>query len=242
MNKQNDDITNDTSVKDIQDYIIKNINERLRRVASRPYESLDTAQINAALAKAQGEFPSIEYNKEISYLKSKYANMDAIVRGVKSMLKANGLSVTHHVISGNGAPDILKTVVRHSSGQWISTDVKIIPPKNDPQAYASAKSRLKRTSLMDLLNVTCTEDNEESEEPQLSAPTQYYQQNDTSVIEFITDDQVEELEFELKGHPHITKMVLEGIKIKRLSDMPKSRFLSAMQRIRSIKAKEKEVK
>ena len=53
-------------------------------------------------------------------------------------------------------------------------------------------------------------------------------------IEYVTKEQLEELEYELSGNS-IRPGLLRDLKLPSLERMPKSEFLSAIQRIRKIK-------
>ena len=51
----------------------------------------------------------------------------------------------------------------------------------------------------------------------------------------ITKEQLEELEYELASWEDIAELVLDGLHIQSLSDMPKSKYLASITRIREIK-------
>jgi hypothetical protein len=53
--------------------------------------------------------------------------------------------------------------------------------------------------------------------------------------ETITKEQLNELEYELAEYPDIAEMVLDGLKIQSLADIPKSKFQVSATRIREIK-------
>jgi len=53
--------------------------------------------------------------------------------------------------------------------------------------------------------------------------------------EVITKEQLEELNYELSDYPDICEMVLDGLKLQNLADMPKSKFMASTTRIREIK-------
>jgi hypothetical protein len=122
------------------------------------YESRETNEINAALAKAQGEFPKIGYNKENPYFKSQYVDLDTIVTSIRPALSKSGLSFTQQTKINEEGSTILHTRLRHASGQWIESRARILPPKNDPQSYASTLTYMKRYSLMSLIGITASND------------------------------------------------------------------------------------
>lgn len=209
-----------------------------------PYESEDTAKLADALAKAQGEYKPITYNRENPYFKSSYADMDQIIGSVEKALAKYGLSFYQFTRLDDGAT-ILISVLKHSSGQWISSRTRIIPPKADPQSYGSTLSYQKRYQAQCLLRVTIAHDlaDDDAEVAMVdqrqiiakgSALNTKYNPRDQS-YETITKEQLDELEYELAEYSDIAEEVLEKLKLQSLADMPKSKYMVSLQRIREIK-------
>ena len=217
----------------------------LKNAPEDSYESESTSEIATALSKAQGEFPRININQENPYFKSGFADLNNIMRSVRPALAKNGLCVTQQTkILPDGAT-VLVTRARHSSGQWIESRVRIIPPKNDMQSYASTLSYMKRHAVMALLNITIDSDFAD-DDAELAMVTQRetfakgtavnrkYDPREQSA-DVITKEQLDELEYELAQYPDITEMVLDGLKIQALADMPKSKYMVSVERVRAIK-------
>src|SRR3990167_1736063 len=225
------------------------IDDRATVIAERTpvdaYESEDTKDIATALAKAQGEFPIIQYNKENPYFKSGYADFDSIVRSIRPALAKNGFSITQQTrIMPDGAT-ILHTRLRHTSGQWIECRARILPPKNDPQSYASTLTYQKRYSFMALLNITVSDDwaDDDAESAMVPARDTFakgvalntkYNPKEQST-EPVSKEQIDELEYELAEYPDIAEKVLDAHKIQSIADMPKSKYMTSLIRIREIK-------
>lgn len=234
-----------SSLVALNNYIETKVTEKSKTLTPEPYESKDTEKIHTALAKAQGEFKPIGYNRENPYFKNKYADFDSIVRTIRPALANNGLSITQQTIINPEGSTILKTKLRHNSGQWIETRARVLPTKSDAQSYASALTYMKRYSFTALLNITTTDDVSDDDAERImydvrnvkakgvALNTKYNPKEET--IDVITKEQLEELEYELGDYDDIAEMVLDGLKIQSLADMPKSKFLPAIQRIRSIK-------
>ena len=113
------------------------------------------------------------------------------------------------------------------------------------QSYASTLSYMKRHAVMALLNVTIDADfaDDDAEIAMVSqretfakgtAVNRKYDPREQSP-DVITKEQLEELEYELAQYPDITEMVLDGLKIQALADMPKSKYMVSIERIRTIK-------
>lgn len=209
-----------------------------------PYESTDTAKLAEAFAKAQGEYKPITYNRENPYFKSSYADIDQIVGSAEKALAKYGLSFYQFTRLDDGAT-ILISILKHSSGQWISSRTRILPPKNDPQSYGSTLSYQKRYQAQCLLRVTVSHDLDDDDaevamidQRQIIAKgtalnTKYNPKDNSS--DTVTKEQLEELEYELAEYSDIAEQVLEGLKIQSLADMPKSKYMVSLQRIREIK-------
>lgn len=232
-------------LKQLNDLIEERVTKALENAPGDPYESEMTNDIATALSKAQGEFPRINVNQENPFFKSGFADLNNIVRSIRPALAKNNICLTQQTkILPDGA-SVLVTRIRHSSGQWIESRVRIIPPKNDMQSYASTLSYMKRHSIMALLNLTIDSDyaDDDAEVAMVTqretfakgtAVNRKYDPREQS-SEVISKDQLNELEYELAQYPDITEMVLEGLKIQALADMPKSKYMVSVERVRSIK-------
>lgn len=211
----------------------------------QPYESSNTKDLYAALAKAQGEYTPITYNRENPYFKSSYADLDAILKSVRPALTKNGIAFIQQIRNNAEGMTILHTRLTHSSGQWIESRTRIIPPKNDIQTFGSTLTYHKRYAAISLLGVTISHDlNDDDAEVAMisnreviakgtSLNTKYNPREQS--YEPITKEQLEELEYELASWEDIAELVLDGLHIQSLSDMPKSKYLASITRIREIK-------
>ena len=233
-------------LKQLSEYI-KNEAYAIKNTPEEPYESDQTNEINAALSKAQGEFPAIHVNQENPYFKSAFADLNNIAKSIRPAFAKNGLSFTQQIrIAQDGSMHLI-TKLRHASGQWIESRTRIIPPKTDMQSFASTLSYIKRHALMALVGVTIDSDWSDDDAEMAVADQRsvlakgtalnrkYNPKEEVGIV--ITREQLEMLEYELQEYPDITEMVLEGLKIQSLADMPQSKFPNSIERIRSIKNK-----
>ncbi len=229
---------------------IKNLQQQRIDVLSIPtkvdsYQSENITDLVAALSKAQGAYPAIGADRENPYFKSNYADLNMIMRAVRPALATNGLSLTQDTRFLEDGSTILHTRLYHATGQWIETRARILPTKNTPQDYGSCLTYNKRYSAMALLGVTIDKDpsDDDAEVAMVEArgivakgPSNKYNPKDQS-HETVTREQIEELEYELVGAPDLAEMVLDKLEIQSLADMPKSKYMVSLQRIREIKAK-----
>ena len=229
---------------------LKNLQQQKEAWLSLPkkeeqYRSQEIKDLVAALAKAQGAYPSIGADRENPYFKSNYADLDMILKAVRPMLSQNGLSVTQDTRFADDGQTVLHTRLYHSTGQWIDTRARILPIKNTPQEYGSCLSYMRRYSVMALLGITVAKDPSDDDaevamvhtrEIIAKGPSNKYNPKDQS-HETITKEQIDELEYELVEAPDLAEMVLDKLQIQSLADMPKSKYMVSLQRIREIKQK-----
>lgn len=207
------------------------------------YCSSEVKDLFAALSKAQGEYPIIGPNRENPYFKSNYTDLDTIMRSIRPMLAKNGLSFIQQIRINDDGATILHSILGHSSGQWMEARNRIVPLKNDPQTYGSTLTYQKRYAAMSLLGVTCSQDKTDDDaevamtntrDMIAKGPSTKYNPKEQS-SEVVTKEQLDELEYELAEHPDIGEMVLDKLQLQSLADMPKSKYMVSLQRIREIK-------
>lgn len=116
-------------------------------------------EIATALAKAQSEFEGIIKDASNPFFKSKYATLDNIVTTVKPVLAKYGLSVSQ----GNEPTEsgiIVTTLLMHTSGEWLRSELSMPVVKNDPQGYGSAITYGRRYAYSAILGVATEEDDD----------------------------------------------------------------------------------
>ena len=204
---------------------------------------MEIKDLAISLAKAQSEMPSAGLNKTNPYFKSSYADLESIVGASRPYLTKNGLSVTQQIIHQEDGQSVLYTTLWHISGQWLGSKVRIVPPKNDIQTISSYITYQKRICYAALVGVVTGDDDDDGETAVattrdtfakgVALNTKYNPKEEVS--EVVTKEQPSELEYELSEYPDICEMVLDGLKIQSLADMPKAKFLASCKRIREIK-------
>lgn len=191
-------------------------------------------ELFSSLAKAQGEMPMAMMTGYNPHFRSNFADMPDLVRASRPALSKYGLSVSQVDWVDDNGKYFLKTILGHSSGQWIESLMAITPTKSDIQGIMSYRSYVKRYAYGSIVGVVAT-DEPDDDGNAASEPITSQVIDKVAFTEKITTDQLEQLEIELEGELDIAKRVMDGLKIQSLKDMPKNLFMSSLNRIRELK-------
>lgn len=124
--------------------------------------SLETNEIAAALAKAQGAFRTASKSNVNPHFKTRYASLADLMEAVRQPLSDNGLAIVQ-------APDmrreafVLVTRLTHASGQWFES-LYPLPTNGGPQQLGSAITYARRYALAAMLSVAADEDEDDDGE------------------------------------------------------------------------------
>lgn len=209
-------------------------------------------ELYSALALAKLEYKNVRFNRENSFNKQVYADLDIIQKSTNVALANNGLVFIQEPRDEDGTTFLYSTL-GHSSGQEIVCKSRLIVPgytgaKSDNQRFGESLAYLKRQVAQCLLGVVANNDPEDNDDADASE-TQYNNESRRSMggdtkpahvdqgilTERITRDQLDDLFYELQDYPIMTQSLLKGLEIKELSDMPKAKYSSQMQHIRKQK-------
>ena len=121
-------------------------------------QSAECGELFGALAKAQAEIEGAEKGKVNPAFRSKYADLSSVWEACRSPLSKNGLCVIQQPFTrGNHAG--LRTMLAHSSGQWVACVATTTPKDGGPQALGSCLTYLRRYGLSAFVGV-CPEDDD----------------------------------------------------------------------------------
>lgn len=116
-------------------------------------------ELAAAMSKLQGEIE--DANKDSSGYGYKYADLSQVLGIIRPLLSKNGLSFTQHVSNADDKI-MIETMVMHSSGQWMSSEIAMppVPSKsmNAAQAVGSIITYGRRYALTAIFGITQTDD------------------------------------------------------------------------------------
>lgn len=121
--------------------------------------SADTAKLDEALAKAQGEIEAASKDRNNPAFKSKYADITSVWEAARPALAKHGISVTQWPIHADD--NRLHIVTRVAfKGEWIRAHFSIPVTKQDAQGYGSATTYAKRYALAAALGVVADDDDD----------------------------------------------------------------------------------
>jgi hypothetical protein len=137
------------------------------------------SQVAAALAQAQGAFPTIPRDRTVkvdirdkqtraiigSYT-FKYAPLETILEKTRPGLAAAGLGLVQAIMAEDdgkgGIVEVLRTTLMHASGEWFANDVPMFSGTGDnkAQAYNSGATYARRLGVTLLLCISADEDDD----------------------------------------------------------------------------------
>ena len=176
--------------------------------------------IIAALAKALPELESAKKNAANPHLKSKYANLSAVMAAVEP-IRAHGLWYRQ---KPHDKPDgaCIETIYMHDGGEEMSAGLTFVKAdKQNPQGFGSAMTYARRYSLQCAFGLDAEDDDGHT----ASQPRQ--QQAPLPVL--ISSAQREKLASYMDSLNFPADRLLSVSKIKDLRDLPAAKFDGAMK-------------
>lgn len=132
-----------------------------------PFASTNCAQICAALAVAQGKFRAPKRSKTAT-IKPRdggvgysfaYAPLEEVIDAVREGLAEASLSRQQYLIHADDGYYV-RTIIWHSSGEWIASDYPVIRTKEGAQGFASGVTYARRYGLSLALGLAPEDDDD----------------------------------------------------------------------------------
>lgn len=227
----------------IEALILKKADKLAQATPKDQYSSESINELVTSLSKAQGEYPQIKFNRKDAYFQEEYADFNAIMSVIRPILSHHGLAVVQQQRIHDGGLTMLHSILSHTSGQWIESRSRILPVKDGIAVYASELNLQKSLALQSLLGISITNDPADDHGYMAMQPIRTKSEVGTAINhshenlsrDTITKEQLEELEYELAEYEDLAKMILDQWKLQGLADMPKNKYMTAINKIRSIK-------
>ncbi len=132
------------------------------KITTYSFMSAEIKDISAALSAFQGSVEQPKLEKEVKVktkagyeYKFKYADLSACVKSAAPALKEHGLSVSQIISDGK-----LITLLSHTSGQWLKSELLLPAQSADYQSFGSAITYLKRYSYCAILGIVADTDDD----------------------------------------------------------------------------------
>lgn len=122
-----------------------------------------------ALVKAQKEMGAVVKNASNPHLKSKYADLGAVLDACQTALHSNGFAIMQPCGKDEfGA--FVDTVLAHESGETLTSRVYLVVGKNDMQGVGSAITYARRYGLLGMTGLAPEDDDGEATKAPKNAP------------------------------------------------------------------------
>jgi hypothetical protein len=115
------------------------------------------SDLAASLVKAHAEISGVVKSATNPFFKSKYADLESVVEAVKPALLKQGIVIVQGLQDAENGVAV-ETMLLHSSGQWISSTLRLPASKEDAQGYGSACTYGRRYGLMAICGVPAEDD------------------------------------------------------------------------------------
>ena len=197
-------------------------------------ESEQTAELAAALAKAQSAMGPAIINRVNPHFKNKYADLAAVFTALKPFHE-NGISFTCATQFRDGT-FLLRTTMRHNSGQWVASEYPL-PLNGKPQEIGSALTYARRYSLSALAGVAADEDDDGEATRKTNGNGHAHPVEETG--ELISAEQLQTLRAALKVRDMSEERLLKWIRtgdyraVKKLEDIPAVIFTDCLNEVRA---------
>ena len=132
---------------------------------SKMRESADISKIVPALVRAQAAMVNPPRNRSVQVRTQagsytfRYATLDKITDIIRHALAENGLCVLQPIVGTERGPALV-TRLLHESGQWMECEVGLPALGQNPQAFGSAVTYVRRYAISAMLNISPDEDDD----------------------------------------------------------------------------------
>lgn len=122
--------------------------------------SESTSNIDAALLEFNKEIGSIEKGEVNPFFKNFYCSLDQIISYVRPILAKHDLYLQQFPIYGGEGMLSVKTIIKHSSGEYIMSDSMPIRYGKSAQDFGSTNTYVRRYQLGSVLGLSFEKDDD----------------------------------------------------------------------------------
>lgn len=114
-----------------------------------------------AFIKAQSEFGAVVKGSDNPFYKSKYADINDVIKTIKEALNNNDIAYlqpTKCIEVAGTKVNVVETILMHESGESISAQTEIICDKVDAQKFGAAVTYARRFGLQSIVGLPAEDD------------------------------------------------------------------------------------
>ena len=115
-------------------------------------------ELASALCKAQSTMSGALKSSNNPFFKSKYSDITEVLKVMKEPLAENGLSFMQFPINGDNGTCGVRTIVMHSSGEFLEHEYLMPVSKQDPQGYGGCITYSRRYALVSIFGIPQEDD------------------------------------------------------------------------------------
>lgn len=113
-----------------------------------------------AFRAAQGDMTGVHKDRVNPHFKNRYATFESVCDTIRPVLGTHGLSWSQHPGPFDEGCIAITTRIMHDSGQWLESTFQMPVAKQDPQGTGSAISYALRYTLMAIMGLPPTDDDD----------------------------------------------------------------------------------
>jgi len=145
-------------------------------------QSESIIKLSVALVKAQAEMSGAVKDSANPFFKSKYADLNSVIKAIKEPFANHGLAYTQFPYTDDKGIGVV-TRLLHESGEWLECGFTLPMSKLDAQAAGSAITYARRYALQSMAGIPSVDDDAEMAMTRTQKP----------VVKRITRDQAQML-------------------------------------------------
>lgn len=128
------------------------------------YQSAEIGELAKALAEAQAVLEPASKNASNPMLRNKYADLASCYEAIRGVLPKHGLSVSQLIVPSEPNTVCVRTMLMHTSGQWLASECKLEAVGNKgvnaAQAAGSAITYARRYGLSAIVGLVADDDDD----------------------------------------------------------------------------------
>jgi hypothetical protein len=128
------------------------------------YQSAEIGDLAKALAEAQAVLEPASKNASNPMLRNKYADLASCYEAIRGVLPKHGLSVSQLIVPSEPNTVCIRTMLMHTSGQWLASECKLEAVGNKgvnaAQAAGSAITYARRYGLSAIVGLVADDDDD----------------------------------------------------------------------------------